>query len=69
MHTDLPPIHTWWPELPIDGKHLLLANLDAQLPPPLIAAISEITGKDVGQGARLTDDDRAYIETQSEQVD
>lgn len=68
MSTRLPDIHEWWPRLSIDGKHVLRDG-DGDIPDEVREEISRIAGEDVPEGATLSEDDRDFIRTQSEQVD
>ena len=67
MNAELPDIHEWYPRLSIKGKHALSEGGD--LSEEVRAEIAEITGTDVPDGATLSEDDREFIRTQSEQVD
>ncbi|WP_345752482.1 hypothetical protein [Microbacterium rhizophilus] len=67
MNADLPDIHEWYPRLSIDAKHALRDS--GELTEEVRAEIAEITGADVSAEASLSEDDRDFIRTQSEQVD
>jgi hypothetical protein len=68
MNAELPDIHEWYPRLSIEGKHAL-RDSGGDLTDDVRAEISEITGSDVPETATLSEDDRDFIRTQSEQVD
>ena len=68
MNAELPDIHEWYPRLSIDGKHAL-RDSGGELSGDVRAEIAEITGSDVPEGATLSEEDRDFIRTQSEQVD
>ena len=69
MTADLPSIHEWWPRLSIKTKHALRESPGDELPAEVREEIADITGSDVPEGASLSDDDRDFIATQTEQVD
>ncbi|GGD39172.1 hypothetical protein GCM10010915_19890 [Microbacterium faecale] len=62
-------IHTWWPRLSVEAKHALREHPGAVIPAEVRVEIGEITGGTVEEGARLSDDEVQFIETQREQVD
>lgn len=68
MNAELPDINEWYPRLSIAGKHALRDG-GGQLPDDVRAEISDITGADLPADASLSEDDRDFIRTQSEQVD
>ena len=68
MNAELPDIHEWYPRLSIDGKHALRES-GGELSDEVRAEIADITGTDVPADASLSEDDRDFIRTQSEQVD
>ncbi|MER7796575.1 hypothetical protein [Microbacterium sp. NPDC096154] len=68
MNAELPDIHEWYPRLSIEAKHTLRDSA-GDLPADVRGEIAEITGADVPEGASLSEDDRDFIRTQSEQVD
>jgi hypothetical protein len=57
----------WWPQLSIEAKHRLLADLDARIDAETAAEIEELCG--VPPGAHLDAATRAFIITQIEAVD
>jgi hypothetical protein len=65
----LPPAEEWWPELPIDAKHTLLDALGEPLTDQVLDEIARITGERPDGHPLLTEKDRQYIRTQTEQVD
>ncbi|WP_203136463.1 hypothetical protein [Microbacterium sp. JZ31] len=67
MNAGLPEIHEWYPRLSIGAKHALRDS--GTLTDEVRDEIAEITGADVPGDASLSDDDREFIRTQSEQVD
>ncbi|GGH41857.1 hypothetical protein [Microbacterium album] len=69
MTAELPSIHEWWPRLSISTKHALREHPGDALPSEAREEIAEITGRDVPEGATLSEEDRDFISTQSEQVD
>lgn len=68
MNAELPDIHEWYPRLSIEAKHAL-RDSGGELPGTVRDEIADITGSDIPEGASLSDDDRDFIRTQSEQVD
>lgn len=68
MNAELPDIHEWYPRLSIGGKHALRES-GGELSDDVRAEIAEITGSDVPSDASLSEEDRDFIRTQSEQVD
>jgi hypothetical protein len=65
--TDRGAIERWWPHLSIEGKHRLLAELDAPIDAETAAEIASITGEDAPE--RLTPAEQRYVQTQIEPVD
>ncbi|WP_010205539.1 hypothetical protein [Salinibacterium sp. PAMC 21357] len=69
-HTNLPPIERWWPELSISAKHELQKDLHGELSASVLKEIETLSGSAVPTAPQhLTDDERAFIETQTEIVD
>ncbi len=66
---ELPPIEEWWPLLAIPSKHALREHPGAIVPNPVLDDIARITGVRVLDGARLSQDDVQFIETQTDPVD
>ena len=60
-------IERWWPHLSIEGKHRLLAELDAPIDAETAAEIASITGEEAPE--RLTPAEQRYVLTQIEPVD
>lgn len=66
----LPPIERWWPQLDIEFKHEILADLDAPLSAPALAQLVHLCGEDPEAGpAALSEREKAFILTQIEVVD
>lgn len=65
--TDRGAIERWWPHLSIEGKHRLLAELDAPIDAATAAEIESITGESAPE--RLTPAEQRYVLTQIEAVD
>ncbi|MDF2992450.1 MAG: hypothetical protein K0S37_2964 [Microbacterium sp.] len=69
------PVERWWPPLPIEAKHRVLAAIEEAgdadevvLDDGLVAEIAEIDGSGEAP-ARLTSHERDFIRTQTEAVD
>ena len=64
----VPPIETWWAELPIEETQALKDS--PVLTTSILRRIAEITGADVPDGeVLLSEHDRGFVRTQSELVD
>jgi hypothetical protein len=68
MNAEMPDIHEWYPRLSIDAKHAL-RDSGGEIPGAVREEIGGITGAEPPEGASLSDEDREFIRTQSEQVD
>jgi len=65
----VPPIETWWPRLSTQTKHVVLRDPCRPLTERVRREIEKITGTPVAEGAALSDQDVAFVETQQEPVD
>lgn len=70
MIHDLPPIEQWWPTLPMEFKHRILAHPTAPLDADVIVAIRGVAitpdGYDI---IRLSPGELAFVRDQIEPVD
>jgi hypothetical protein len=60
-------IERWWPQLSIEAKHRLLADLAAEIDAETAAEIESLTGGTAPD--RLTPAEQSYVLTQIEAVD
>ncbi|MGF3054975.1 hypothetical protein [Microbacterium sp. YY-01] len=65
----LPDIHTWWPKLSIEAKHAIREHPDATLSSEVQREIARVTGHEVSDADRLSQQDIDFIATQQEPVD
>lgn len=67
-HGAQPPIRRWWPHLSIEAKHAVLADPRRPLTEAVLDEIEHITGQRPDRD-RLDDEERDFVETQTEAVD
>jgi len=69
-NTELPAIERWWPELSIPAKHDLQNNLRGEVSERVLTEIETLLSCSIPRSNhRLSDAERAFIETQTEIVD